>query len=166
MQLLHDPPALCQRVSLSHLAAQAFRVADDIEPRHALMIARNLGGDPNVILEAGYRLVTGAFLATFRRHDIELPDFVTSRKTIILPCLNERGEIVAIHDEKGQWLLGSASHVSNPKRARYSPVRIGRTTSEADTLALAQNVCVVVAHGIPILDLLERVSGEKARVAA
>jgi hypothetical protein len=166
VKLLHDSAPACQGVPPRNLLARAYRFAEDIEPRHARTIALNLGGSPDLILQAGYRVVSGTFVAAIRRQNFELPDFVTVRKTLLIPCLNEQGEIVALHDQNGQWLFGSESHVANPKRAGIVPVRICRTTAEADTLALGENVCAVVAHGQPILDLLSRLNGEKARVAA
>lgn len=155
-----------QGVPPSTLLSRAFRVAEDLEPQHAQIIARNLGGDADTIFEIGYRVVSGAFVAAIRRHGFNLPDFVTVRRTFLIPCRDEQGEITALHDQNGEWLFGSTSHVANPKRAGYESVRICQTTSQADTVALRSNVCTVVAHGLPILGLLTQLSGEKARVAA
>lgn len=155
-----------QGVPPKQLLTSAFRLAEDVGPKHAQVIAHNLGGDPDSILEAGYRVTTGAFVAAIRRHGFELPDFVTVRKTFLIPCLNEQGEIVALHDQNGQWVFDPAYHVSNPKRASFAPVRICRTTSEADSLAILKNICTVAANGVPILDLLRRLSGERQEAAA
>jgi hypothetical protein len=166
MKLLHCSPTSCQGVPPSDLLQHACRLGDDVEPRHVNQIARNLGGDPSHLIQLSYRVVTGAFIAALRRQSYDVPAFVTVRKTIVLPCLNERGEIVGLHDQTGQWLFGPVSHVANPKRASFEPVRICRSTSEADALALSMNVCVIVAHGQPIIDLMAHLTGTKARAAA
>jgi len=166
MQFLHDPRSSCQVAPPNNLLTGALRLTEDIEPRHARIIAHNLGGDPDLLIQAGYRLVTGAFAAAFRQQGFELPKFVKVNKTILLPCRNQQGVVAGLHDEQRRWIFGPASHVSNPKRATYESIRICRSTSEADSLALSQNVCVVVAHGKPIIDLLQRLSGESLEVAA
>ncbi len=151
---------------LGNLLTRAFRLAEDLEPKHARIIAQNLGGDPNFILESGYRITSSGFLTLLHRHNVEIPSFVRSCKTILLPCRDEHDEIVGLHDELGRWIFGPAAHVSHPKRATSAPIRICLTISEADSLALAQNVCTIASHGLPISHLLQELNGEFMGVAA
>lgn len=120
----------------------AFRLTDDIDRRDAEIIARACGGAVDRILEAGYGLVTPAFLRTLA------PAAPTLKKgSIVMPCRDERGEIIALHDHRMQWFTSANVHIANPIRGRWAEIQVCETTSEADSVALAANVCAIGRNG-------------------
>lgn len=136
--LAHTPrggqaPAFKNATSLT----TAFRYCDDIGPRQAATIAASLGGDPARILEAGYGLSTVSFARALQRTE------PMKHGTIVLPCRNAAGEIVGLHDYRLQWLTSPAVHVANAARARFAEIKICATTAQADSVALAENICAV-----------------------
>ena len=167
MRLIHKSALACQATTLAILVRRASRELGDLQFKHAATISNNLGGDPNLILQCyGYGVTTRPFLSVLRLGGIQIPDFVTIHRTIIVPIFNEHGEHVGLHDQFGRWIIQTTSpHVVNPGAAFHSPVEIRNTTPEADSLALERGCCVVVAHGCPTLDLISRLSSLR-RVAA
>jgi len=121
-----------------HTYSQAVRLLNDITARHAAVIAENCGGDPARILEAGYGVVTPAFLRVFKSG----PESIRPG-AIVLPCRNAQGEIVALHDHRFQWFTQPQVHIANAVRAPWSQIEVCETTSQADSLALSANVCAV-----------------------
>jgi hypothetical protein len=133
-----QPPRFQFPLQSSERLSEAYRLLDDLSRAHAERIARQCGGDAARILETGYGLATSAFLRTFS----ETVDFVRLG-LVIMPCRNASGEIIALHDDHNRWLTPPAVHIANPIRAGWAEVRLCRTTSEADSLALELNVCAV-----------------------
>ena len=119
----------------------AFRWLDDISPLHAKMVAASLGGDESRILEIGYGLANPTFSRALR-HSKPI-----KHNSIILPCRNAKGEIVALHDHQMRWLTAPAVHIANPPRARFAEIELCDTTAQADSIAATENICVVARNG-------------------
>lgn len=119
-----------------------YRLLDDIDRRHAELIAEHCGGDPVRLLEVGYGLVSPAFLQRFGP-----PANSIRRGSIVLACRNVPGEVVGLHDHQLQWLTPATVHIANPVRAPWTEIEICETTSIADSLALSANICAIGRNG-------------------
>jgi hypothetical protein len=128
------PPALRSPVNLS----AAYRLLEDLTFRQAKIVAGHCGGTADRILDIGYGSVTPSFL----RLPFAAREFLRLG-LIILPCRDIHGRIVALHDCQFRWLTPPAVHIANPIRAKWTGVRVCRTTSEADSIALEENICAI-----------------------
>lgn len=130
-------PAAGENYSL----AFAFRWLDDLSAHHAARVAASLGGDESRILEIGYGLANPTFSRALR-HSKPI-----KHNSIILPCRDAKGEIVALHDHQMRWLTAPAVHIANPLRARLAGIELCDTTAQADSIAAIENVCVIARNG-------------------
>lgn len=121
------------------LLGLAYRELDDLTMRGAITVVQHMGGDPWRILESGYGMSNPAFGRAVRA--------MIKRSSIILPCRDERGQIVALHDHRRQWLTLPAVHIANPARARFAEIKILETVSVADSVALNENICAIARNG-------------------
>jgi hypothetical protein len=119
----------------------AFRYCDDISMAQAIRVARNLGGDPYRVLCAGYGTSTPAFVRL-----LSLGSSI-KRKSVIIPCRDRNGRIVALHNESQEWFSSPSPHIANPARAPFAQVRICSTTPEADSVSLNENVAAIAING-------------------
>jgi hypothetical protein len=137
-QAPHFPLFFKPRLRLSELC----RLLDDITPAQAALIANHCGGDPARILEVGYGVVSPAFLQQF-----EPAAQLLRRGSIVLACRDAGGEVVGLHDHCLQWLTPATVHIANPIRAPWTEIQICETTSQADSLALSENICAIGRNG-------------------
>lgn len=139
--LAHTPNGAQAPVSKTRNYQNAFRLCDDINARQAAAIAASLGGDAARILEAGYGLSTVSFARALQRSE------PMKYGTIVLPCRDASSAIVGLHDDRLQWLTAPAVHIANVLRARFAEIEICDTTAQADSVALAENICAVGRNG-------------------
>jgi hypothetical protein len=147
-QALHFPHSI---YSLSRLS-QAWRLLDDISPRQAELIAEHCGGDPARLLEVGYGVVSTAFLQQF-----ETETGFIKKGSIVLACRDAAGEIIGLHDHRLKWLTPARVHIANPVRSAWAEIQICETTSQADSLALAENICAIGRNGCDKRDVVTAV---------
>jgi hypothetical protein len=107
-----------------------YRQLDDITARHAALIAEHCGGDPSHILNAGYGVVTPAFLKIFKPESDSI-----KRASIVLPCRNAQGEIIG----DGR-LRASLYGTVNPLAASPSALRQVAWESATEWLSHVQPV--------------------------
>jgi hypothetical protein len=119
----------------------AYRLRDDIGPRHARLIAEHCGGNASRILEAGYGIVTPGFLRLIG------PTVVIKKGSIVLPCRDAHGEIVALHSHEMEWFTPAKPHIANAIRGPWTEIEVCETTAEADSLALSINICAIGRNG-------------------
>jgi hypothetical protein len=119
------------------------RLLEDLNQHHAELIVEHAGGDASRLLEVpGYGRVTVSALRLLG----DVPKFVKIG-LIVLPCRNSQGRIVALHDYQGRWITEPSPHIANAIRARWAEIRIYDTTSQADSIALSENICTIGRNG-------------------
>lgn len=124
-----------------------YREFDDLAETVSLC-----GIDARVIGELGYKVCRPGL----NKYGLEIP-----RGAIVIPCLSPSGQIVALHDEHGNWFTSPKPHVRSLIRAQFTnTIEIFTSTIEADAAAISRNVAVVALNGFPFFQLSQRLVGE------
>jgi len=127
-----------------------FRTLDDLSPSATLN-----GIDPALIAQSGYKVCKRGYNGR-----IAVP-----ANSVIVPCRNPAGSVVALQTGVGRWITVPQVHVTNLIRRNWTNrLEFFATVVEADAAAHSRNIAAVVLNGVPLEQLSKRLLSESYEI--